>query len=120
MIGNGDLTGARGHEPYSVADIDAWLQRAQPLAQLCYLVGVYAGGADDPLNAHLQAQEARGLLHLVQRRHRRHDGGPGHALDYLAVRSSRPWTPGTGRAPPPLPRLAAQAAATARWEREFA
>lgn len=122
MGGTQDLTGGGGLRACGTDDIDAWLQRAQPLAQLCYHVGVYAADAGEEVCERLQAEEARGMLYLFQRRRRRTDGELGFGFDYLACRSSRPWAPGTAQPRRPAPSMAEQARGEAeqRIRRVFA
>lgn len=118
MGGIRDLIGTDGSRSYGADDIEAWLQRAQPMAQLCYHVGNHASEAGEDLVELLQREEARGMVYLYQRRRRRADGEPGLGFDYLACRSSRPWAPGTPAPLRPAPTMAEEARSEA--DRAFA
>lgn len=84
---------ASARKPLDGAMLDAWIVDAQPGARLVYYTGTFAGEGSPRLNGMLLAEEARGMLYLVQQR-RRGTGPGGSGFDYIAIRSSRPATAG--------------------------
>jgi hypothetical protein len=71
----------------------AWLPRAQFNARLIYHHGYNLIGCDEALVEMLRFEADRGMLHLVQDKR----GADKRGHDYVAIRSSRKWAPGTAR-----------------------
>jgi hypothetical protein len=89
------------------ASLQAWIEGAQPGAQIRYYSGHFAGEGSEAVNDALRLAESRGLIFLVQRRRAQWLGG----YDYLAIRSSRSLE---GKPPAREPRLYEAASAEIR------
>jgi hypothetical protein len=118
--------GASASGKLDAARLDAWIEDAQPGAQIVYHSGnfaVAAGHGDqldvslDALRSTLQKEEGRGMLYLVQRKRRGFEARIVPGFDYLAIRSSRP----TGRADrgPPRSRIGGMADQAVHEMRRF-